>query len=481
MRKAALWTSVILGVVAIANFALALHRQTPGFLQVTNAPSSVVGGLRTAGQSTVWLFHSDGDHLGNGNTTPNIFLFDQTSRVKKGLLGIFQLTFSDQPTLQPTAVKRGRTLSFHSTDDLLGNGSTGRQVFVGLRVRWKVGVIPVVQITKDVGESFGAALNGNGKYVFFMSTGDMTNELIPAGTHIYRSEIRRLRKSGCDAYPCIFNPGLILVTPVEAFNPVPDLSGQQVVFESTQDAAGNGCANGARQLFVKNIITGITEQLTFGLADSRNAVINRNATRIVFESDADLLGTGSTRTQIYMIDRSRIPFVTTQLTFGTDGDSTLPALSNDTAGRIVFLSNANLTGLGSAGTNQLFLLEYLFPRLTQLTSGTDNLTERPAAVFTHQMFPTTSDLVGNGNTGLNLFIINTFPLLDPPLGTPRPSPTATPKVGEPDTLELALLTQEGSDNGNNTVTTVVAATLADPYGNPVPDGSLRGLRHRAAA
>jgi hypothetical protein len=41
----------------------------------------------------------------------------------------------------------------------------------------------------------------------------------------------------------------------------------------------------------------------------------------------------------------------------------------------------------------------------------------------------------------------------------------------PSNLALALLTNGSGDNGNGTLTTVIAATVTDTNGNPVPNGS----------
>ncbi len=66
--------------------------------------------------------------------------------------------------------------------------------------------------------------------------------------------------------------------------------------------------------------------------------------------------------------------------------------------------------------------------------------------------------------------------------TPTPTPTAgggggtptaagTPGVGIPSNLALALVTNGSGDNGNGTLTTVIAATVTDINGNQVPDGT----------
>lgn len=64
-----------------------------------------------------------------------------------------------------------------------------------------------------------------------------------------------------------------------------------------------------------------------------------------------------------------------------------------------------------------------------------------------------------------------------PTVTATPAPTLTggvtptPGVGIPSNLTLALLTNGSGDNGNGTLTTVIAATVTDTNGNPVPDAS----------
>jgi hypothetical protein len=59
--------------------------------------------------------------------------------------------------------------------------------------------------------------------------------------------------------------------------------------------------------------------------------------------------------------------------------------------------------------------------------------------------------------------------------TPAPTltggATPTPGLGVPSNLALALLSNGSGDNGNGTLTTVIAATVTDTNGNPVPDAS----------
>jgi hypothetical protein len=56
-----------------------------------------------------------------------------------------------------------------------------------------------------------------------------------------------------------------------------------------------------------------------------------------------------------------------------------------------------------------------------------------------------------------------------------PTPAGTPGPGIPSNLALALLSNGGGDNGNATLTTVIAATVTDSNGNPVPNGTAVGF------
>jgi hypothetical protein len=464
------------GIVALglcAGVANALHRDTPVVLQVTPAASQQIGDPSFAFNSTVLLFHSDGDQLSNGNTTPQIFLFDLTPRAKHGDLGLYQLTFAQQGSYNPSAARRGRVLSFESEADLLGNGSIGRQLFAGLRVRWRRGLVPLMQVTRTTGQGYDPELSGTGKYLVFTSDEDLTEEGVAPGPHLYRSELRRLLKSGCPGYPCPLgaNPGLRLVTSQIAYNAAPDRRGERVAFDSTGDAAGNNCANGASQIFVKDFKTGAIEQLTFGGSDSADPVFSRDGNHIFFASSADLLGNGNANWNIFRVDVSVTPRQIDQLTFGTDGDSTTPEPNGRRGNRVFFKSDASLTG-APAGTVRLYLYDEE-QGAVRLTNG-QSIDSSHTAQFLFTSFVSTQDLVGNGNTAPQLFLVNAFSLLEPPVqSTPQPSPTptVTPVPGKPVNIGLALLADGSGDNGDNTLTTIIAGTVSDFLSNPVPDGT----------
>jgi hypothetical protein len=53
------------------------------------------------------------DLLSNGNTIPQIFLFEIVARITgKRRPGLYQLTFGDQPSMAPSAANHGRVVAF---------------------------------------------------------------------------------------------------------------------------------------------------------------------------------------------------------------------------------------------------------------------------------------------------------------------------------------------------------------------------------
>jgi Tol biopolymer transport system component len=410
--SAAIALATCASLFAAARGADALHRNTAPLVQVTGQPSQVIGSPRFSAKSNVLLFHSDADLLGNGNQVPQIFMFDLASRAKHGLPGLFQITFGDQGSYAPTAARRARVIAFHSTADLLGTGSAGRQIFASTRAKVQKGSVPLLQVTRGPGESFDPVLNGrNGRIVAFTSTADLTGAGLPPGTRLYRADLGRLEASACPAYPCPAegNPGLELATPAEAGHAEIDHKGTRVVFESLADVAGTGCGTGVSQIFLRDFKAGTVEQLTCGTAASRHPVFTRDNHRVLFESDADLAATGSTHTQIFQVDLRRKPYALSQLTAGTDGDSARPAPNGTgSKNRFFFLSTADLLGTGGAGVERLYHYDER-NGLTRLTDG-QSIDSTFAGQFTFVVFASNADFLGDGNDQSQLFLLNAYAL-----------------------------------------------------------------------
>lgn len=480
MRTRRPMIGVVIAAAAFAVVALtstrseALHLKSPLLTQVTDRPSQLLDGAHFTMVSNVMMFYSDADLLGNGNTVPQIFVFDTAKRILKHQRAFYQFTNGDQPSLHPSGSPRASTFTYYTAGDPLGNGSTGRQVFTARKVHFKHPErIQLVQLTKGTGESYDPWLNFSGRYILFTSTGDLNHQNLPAGEHLYRAEPRKLRNAKCGSYPCPFggdNPGLLLVAPVIANQGAINPGGDQVAFVSSEDAAGNGCVNGAKQIFLRDFKTNTIQQLTFGAADSVHPIWTRDGGFIYFESSADLALNGNTRTNIFQIDFSQVPFKLTQITHGTDGDTTDPATGPGGATRLYFTSTANLDGSG-AGVKKLYVIEFhQGGKLYRLSDG-QQMDVGLDGNFSFVIFVSNADWLGNGNTAKQLFFMNSYRIVGEPFpAPPKPTPVPTPRPGDPATLGLALTTDLSEDNGDGTLTTVIAATVADTFGAPVADG-----------
>jgi Tol biopolymer transport system component len=423
MNRRRPWLSAVMlggAVLLAAHSGLALHNNSPLILQVTDRPSRMLGAGQFAMASNVVVFHTDADLLGNGNAVPQIFVFDTAKRVLNGDRALHQLTFGSAASYNPSATARARSLAFESTADHLDNGSIGRQVFAARLVRFKSPQGTVLdQITHGLGESFNPKLNASGRYLVFSSTGDLNGDGLAPGEHLYRAELRRLRKSGCDSYPCtvgMANPGLDLVSREVATGATFHPGGNLVVFESRGDAAGTG-ADGVQQLFLRDFKTGAVQQLTFGALDSRGPKYSRDGKFVFFESAADLGANGNTRTQIFQLNMAIAPPRLTQLTFGTDGDSTDPAPGPGGAIRIHFASTADLTNSGVSGVKRMYVLELLRNKIYRL-SDTQDINAGIDANYNFAVFVSDSDWVGNGNEQPQLFFLNSYRVVAPASGAP---------------------------------------------------------------
>ena len=167
---------------------------------------------------------------------------------------------------------------------------------------------------------------------------------------MYRADLKKakLGEPSCPYYPCGFNPGLELLTRAVATNPAIDKLGQVVIFDSAGDVLGPGTSNGSSQIYVRDFSLSSIRAITNGIGNSKQAVIARTASKVFFSSEADLAGTGNTRFNIFEADISVDPAEITQLTFGTDGDSTAPSVTGR-ADKIAFSVHCRSDQYGADG------------------------------------------------------------------------------------------------------------------------------------
>ena len=237
---------------------------------------------------------------------------------------------SGGPNFVPQTRSWAFSLIFSSTDDLLANGSTGRQIYYFTLFDYDCqrGVIPPIQVT-------------------------------------------------CPNPP---HPFLVQLTsgPGDPDNPTIDGSGNRIAFDA-DGSYGGGLGAGHRQIFELDLDTGELLQVTAATdGDSVRPSINFPGGVLVFESTAALKGGTSGVPQVFAFFRTaieRVPVtVLMQITNGA-GPSTRPML--DYLGKFIsFESTADLLGDGhETGVSQIFVSELqhgkppFSSRLIQVTRG----------------------------------------------------------------------------------------------------------------
>jgi hypothetical protein len=148
-------------------------------------------------------------------------------------------------------------------------------------------------------------------------------------------------------------------------NPSFNLLSSMIVFNSNAPIDGN--SNGSQQIWLYEISTNPPFKppirLTNGVGDSTNPTMSQDGRLVVWQSTADLLGTGSTGSQIFLLDRET--GILRQLTQAA-GASTLPSIGG--GGRfIIFLSTGDF-GSGGGGPH-VFLYDLIDDALYQVTNG----------------------------------------------------------------------------------------------------------------
>ncbi len=498
------WTLIaaasLVAALAGPRLSFALHAQSPPVTQVTQQTSGTVGESAVWGNN--WTFVASGDSLGTGNAAPELFYYEHIERVLGGALGLSQITCGGFDPAHPSisTPSSGNVIAFDAIGTLCGDprhnclppfdaSSVNRQVFV-----YYPDTQRIRQVTRCNGDCVNPDVSENGRMILFESNADVlgTNGGLPLPTtNVYQGSLRSLGQT-CPFLPCSSgqaNPGLRNLTPIGGGrNASQNAGGKYVAYESDGDPLGTG-AVGVPHVYLLEVKSAALQQIPPGNpAPARNPSLDQGGKKVAYEIDT-VRGAPNpgvvTEVWVSKIRKNRAP-LTMSLTPNAPASSFRPAFA-PAGKRVAFVSDADLLNFQALG-RQLYVYTLVggskFDRknLLQVTAtpaGTDFPTQS-SYVFTG--FSSAGDFVGNTNTTPQFFVANLYrraPGQPPPYaGTPTPKPTATPHptatpvVGIPRAIGMAVVTNQSINNGNNTLTTVIAATVSDFFGNPVPDGTV---------
>lgn len=159
---------------------------------------------------------------------------------------------------------------------------------------------------------------------------------------------------------------IVAITDTGEYSGEPTLEGDLLVFVSMGDLVGHN-ADHNLEAFAADLST--TPPTFVQISDSvgqqlYSTLIDTDGRRVVFESNADLVAgqNADGNSEIFLWDPETGSL--TQLTHTTSSNNTAPAIDGD---RVVFSSQADLLGTNPGGTYQAFVLDLASHTLEQLT------------------------------------------------------------------------------------------------------------------
>jgi hypothetical protein len=384
-------------MLALCGPAEAIHRETPFLVDMSDEP----GGFSTdpgpaRGLPTRVAFESTSDLMGNGSTGSEIYLYVLSPDAENArTLG--QITNFAGDSNNPASSNRSTVVAFDSLAQIIGSTNGTRQVYLWFRTSNSF-----VQMTRGSAPSENPAIDYNARVLAFESDALLRGSGGPGiGRQIFVYDLTG-GPPPCTPLGCAPDPNrLFQVTnvPGTSSNPAISKDGDRVYFQS--DGPVLGASNGFSQIYVYDLANGgAITQITSGLGDSRHPGTDPDGQFVVFESEADLLGNGSSGRQIFMLDIERD--VIRQVTRGP-GESFAPSLGEWVG--LAFLSNGDLLGNGTSGQH-LFFYEPRTNQMFQVTKDAGTVSDNPVAMGNFIVFDTDEDLLRKGMTGVQVFSMN---------------------------------------------------------------------------
>ncbi|MEM7343370.1 MAG: hypothetical protein AAF485_03945 [Chloroflexota bacterium] len=288
------------------------------------------------GNGTVIAFESDSDFFGQGITTTQneIWLYDI------GTMALTKVTTSSEGGLRrsddPALNVDGTIVAFETESDLLGEGLPDqREVWL-----YNTTTMSYTRVTSNSGnntDSENSSLNADGAIVAFESDSDLLGEGRPANI----DEI------------WLYNTTTMSYTRItsashsnrDSFEPSLNADGTIVAFHSDSDFLGEGRPVGVDEVWLYNTTTMTYTRVTSDSdsdRDSDNVRLSGDGTRIVFESDSDLLGQTipGNQDEIWLYDTNTMTF--TRITTASDSNRSSSELGfSDDGTKIVFHSDSD--------------------------------------------------------------------------------------------------------------------------------------------
>jgi Tol biopolymer transport system component len=351
-----------------AGFLLVALLTTPVAGQVTERVSVDSAGAQASFKSRLASISGDGRHVafssdagnlvsGDTNGREDVFVRDRQSGVTERVSLDSAKVEGNHTSFMPSISGDGRFVAFTSFADNLIAGDTNEfeDVFVHDR---QTGLTECVSIdpggAPGSGESGQASLSGDGRYVAFTSYAD---DLVFGDTSPFMDVFVHDRQSGTTQRVNLDSSG----AQANGGGIWPSISrdGRHVTFTSPADNLVAGDTNGADDVFVRDLQSGVTERVSVdsagvqGNAGSQGSALSADGRWVAFTSLADNLVSGDTNATYDAFVHDRQSGTTERVSLnsrGAQGNGSSSAASLSADGRFVaFESSA--TNLVSGDTN----------------------------------------------------------------------------------------------------------------------------------
>ncbi|MBI4605236.1 MAG: PD40 domain-containing protein [Planctomycetes bacterium] len=286
------------------------------------------------------VYSSDADVLGtNDEGNKEIFLFDIRRQRTIQVTSAGSSLDSEEPSIS----KNGRWIAFLSEADFAGsNSDASQEVFLHDRTE---GTYVQITSASSGSPSDNVHIAPNGSSVVFDSTADLTGGNSDGNREIFRYDVEAAAVEQ-----------LTSTTGGNSQRPFPSKSGRYVVFESTSDELSGANSDGTAEVYRLDTNDSSVLRLTDTSVASSRPMISGNGKNVTYESDGDPLGSNSDgSTELFLVEIAGDDTLSrTQVTSGATGTDSQRAACSSSATRVFFQSDADLTGAGS-GTDHVFM------------------------------------------------------------------------------------------------------------------------------
>lgn len=276
---------------------------------------------------------------------------------------------------------------------------------------------PFCNITQITDTTTGAndrpAINADGTRIAFRSNSDITGANPDQNSEIFLFDTNTMM--------------FMQITDTAGssnLDPAINVDGTRIAFESNHDITG-GNNDGNVEIFLSDLstmtITQITDTLGGGDFSNRGPTINADGTRIAFESNRDLTGTGSNadaNIEVFLFDTSTMTTTQVTVTTGSINPFLGPAINPDGT-LIAFSSDRDLTGGNPDLNAEIFLYNTNTLAVKQVTNTlgfNGNLDPAINSSGSAIVFNSDRDIFPGGNPDNNFEIFLAFPFADLILG-----------------------------------------------------------------